>query len=222
MITQKLTQKIGISLTAATVFAAGIAVTAPAHADVSASVAVSNLYLFRGKNFSASAPQVSGSIDWSHDTGLYAGVSGSSEGASGQEVDLYAGFANEVDGFSYDLSLVSYEYPGATGSEDYGDVSEFVMALGMGGFSFTLVDALYGSPNNGDYYYLNFGYEMDKFGGSIGTMSSDSQTEYTHLDLTYAATDELGFTLSTIIDDDNTNMDTDPLFVVTWSKSFDL
>lgn len=224
MIKTTLVRKMGASMTAAVVLTACLSATTTVQAQTSASIAVSNMYLYRGANLSKPGPHVSGSLDYAHDTGLYAGVWVSSEGAgtNSSEVDYYLGFANEVEGFSYDVGLISYEYPGATGSEDYGDVAEFMLSVGMAGFSFSVVDALHGAPSGGDYYYLSFGYEMDKFGASLNTFSSDTVTEYSHLDLSYAATDELSFTLSTIVDDDDTNMDTDPLIAVSWSKSFDL
>lgn len=220
-----LPRKLATTATAAAVAVACLSATAAVQADVSASVAVSNMYLYRGLNLSKPGAHVSGSLDWAHDTGLYAGVWASSEGSgtNSSEVDYYAGFSNEVDGFSYDVSLIAYEYPGATGSEKYGDVSELMIGVGMAGFSFSVVDALHSSTAGGDYYYLSFGYEMDQFGASFNTYSSDTVAEISHLDLTYAASDELSFTVSTIVDDDdNSAIDTDPLIAVTWSKSFDL
>jgi len=209
----------------AAVFCMGVSAHSSAYAEVSASFAVSNMYLFRGLNLTTSgSPAVSGSIDWTHDTGLYGTVWTSSEGPSGSyEVDFIAGFANQVGDFSYDLSLISYEYPGATGSEDYGDVSEFILGLGYGGFSFSIADALHGEQTAGDFYYVTLGHEMDKFGAMLGTTISDTADEYTHLDLSFAATEELSFVLSTIVDDGgNDAIDTDPLLSVMWSKSFDI
>lgn len=219
-------KRISTSVTAALVLGACLSTaTTTVQAQTSASISVSNMYLFRGANLSKPGAHVAGSLDWAHDTGLYAGVWASSEGAgtNSSEVDYYVGFSNEIDGFSYDVGLIAYEYPGATGSEDYGDISEFMFSVGMSGFSLSVVDALHGAQTGGDFYYISFGYEMDKFGASYNMFSSDTVTEYSHIDLSYAATDEISFTLSAIIDDDDVaTLDTDPLIAVSWSKSFDL
>lgn len=197
-----------------------------AKAELSASFGAANLYLFRGLNFSGSA-QVHGSIDYEH-AGLYAGVWGSSEsdrsnGNPGQEYDVYAGFKGEMGGMSYNFNLTAYEYPqeqASNGGNSLGDYSEFILSLGMAGFGLSIVDGL----NSVDYMYYSLGFDTDQFGILIGMNDdSDNKIEYTHLDLSFYATEELTFTLSTIIDDDPEDQyDHDTLFVVGWTKSFDL
>ncbi|MFP5383474.1 MAG: TorF family putative porin [Gammaproteobacteria bacterium] len=86
------------SLLAATVAGAAV-VSIPAAAEVSANAAVANVYLWRGLDLGAGVPAVSGGLDYGHESGLYAGVWGSSSGPT-QEVDFYAGWAKEFDGFS--------------------------------------------------------------------------------------------------------------------------
>lgn len=220
---KKLLTTFSSSFAAVAIVIAGFGVQSNAFAEMSASVAVSNMYLFRGLNLTTSgSPSVSGSLDYGHESGFYGSVWTSSEGPAGSyEVDLIAGFSNEVGDFSYDVSLASYEYPGATGSEDYGDVAELILGFGCGGMSLTLIDALHSATAGGDYHYINAGYEMGAYGVAFGTTVSDTVTEYSHLDLSFAATEELSFVLSTVVDDDDT-MDTDPLLSLMWSKSFDL
>jgi len=210
--------------------------TSVAVAGTSASVGVANLYLYRGLNLSDSAPQVHGSLDYGHDSGFYAGIWGSSEGsAGGQEYDVYVGYGADMGGWSYDLNLTAYEYPAAPGTgtmgNSLGDFSEFILSLGFGNFSFSFVDSLQGGGHGGNYIYYSFGYEMGSFGvllgmwdlGGASASSSLDDVEMTHLDLSYSATDELSFTLSTVIDDDPERaFDHDTLFVVGYTKSFDL
>ena len=224
MLLKKLSRKFSSSCAVVAVVTASVGMQSSAYAEISASVAVSNMYLFRGVNLTTGgSPSVAGSLDYGHESGFYGSVWTSSEGPSGSyEVDLIAGFGNEVGDFSYDVSLVSYEYPGVTGSEDYGDVSEFILGLGFGGMSLSIADALHGATAGGDYYYINAGYEMGAYGVSFGTTVSDTVTEYSHIDLTFAATEEISFALSTIVEDDDANIDTDPLLSLVWSKSFDL
>ena len=60
--------------------------------EVTASVAVSNMYLWRGNNLGNSTPAISGDINASAG-GFYGGIWGSSGDAeSGNEFDVYAGF----------------------------------------------------------------------------------------------------------------------------------
>lgn len=199
-----------------------------ATAELSASFGAANLYLFRGLNFSGSAPQVHGSLDYEQ-AGFYAGIWGSSEsdrdddGTSGQEYDVYAGFKGEMSGLSYNFNLTAYEYPQEqtdNGGNSLGDASEFILSLGMGGFGLSIVDGL----NQADYMYYTLGFETEQFGITFGMNDdSDANTDYTHLDLSFFATEELSFTLSTIIDDDpEDTYDHDTLFVVGWTKSFEL
>ena len=221
-----------------TVAVSGMTLPTVASADMSASVAVSNMYLFRGINFSTGAGSVSGSLDYSHDSGLYAGAWVSNESSGSYELDLYAGFAGEAGGLSYDVGLIAYEFPESTkeieiggetfdikDDESYGDVSELMISLGFGGASFTIYDSLQGESSGGAYTYYALGYEMGSFGVVYGGLSADAEDaiEYAHLDFSFAATDELSFTISTIIDDDDVEtLETDPLISVMWGKSFDL
>ena len=217
------------------------------NAETSASIAASNFYLWRGQNLNVNGGAAfSGSLDYNHESGLYAGVWTSSEGgapdgsdeedfpnpraAGNSEYDLYVGYAGEAGSLGYDVSLWSYEYPEAAGPVSYGDASELIIGLSMADFSFTLYDSLQGGNS---YIYYTLGYSYDKFGVTLGTWSFDNEdltkdhkdysSEYQHLDLSFAATDEVTFTLSKVInDDDETTGDTDTLINVSWSKSFDL
>ncbi len=225
---------------AASVAAAGMTFPTVASAEMSASVAVSNFYLWRGQNLSQDDPAISGSLDYSHGSGAYAGIWVSSEGqaldengenTTGQEVDIYAGFAGEAGGLSYDVSLVTYDYPGESGPEHWADFSEAILSFGMANASFTLYQSLQSISQGGGYTYYTLGYSLDKVSVTYGGWSRDSKdtnAEYAHLDLSFQASDELAFTISTIVDDGEDEdkgiaaMETDPLINVTWSKSFDL
>lgn len=207
----------------------------PAQAELSATVAGSNFYLWRGTNISNPSPVISGSLDYSHDLGLYAGIWTSSEGiSSSTEYDLYAGYAGEVAGFGYDVSLIDYNYPDSTTREKIGDFSELKLSASYMGASLTIYDSLQGvnDPNVlGGYTYYTLGYGFGPFSALIGSWShgtktgatSKAGTEYTHLDLSFAATDELTFTLSQVVDDDNnTTLEDDLLVNVSYSKTFEL
>lgn len=96
---------------------------APAHAGVlpgglslSGEGALVSDYRFRGISLSGRGPAVQGGLTLEHDSGLYAGVWGSTisetEGGADVEIDLIMGYARELgDGLTLDLSMAHYRYP---------------------------------------------------------------------------------------------------------------
>jgi uncharacterized protein (TIGR02001 family) len=211
------------TLLAASVAAASMTmIAAPASAEVSASVSVANMYLWRGFDLSRGSPAVSGDLTFS-EAGFYAGVWGSSgDDALGQEVDYYAGYATEVGPVSVDLSVWNYVYPGAdsTGTDngdDVGDLSEIILGLGMGPVSLTIYDNIAGA--NG-YFYGTLGLDVGSFSFVVGgTDSDDEDSNYAHFDASYAYNDKVSFTFSKMIDEDN---DDDLKFVVSYSLPIDM
>jgi len=217
------------TLIAAAVAGAGMTAPMVANAEVSASLGASRFYLWRGQDVSNSAGVIHGSLDYSHDSGLYAGVWGSSEGALstvGGEYDVYAGFAGEAGGLSYDVSYISYIYPGI--DQGIGEAGDFILGLGLSGFSLTYY-ASYADDNDGDkafgdLTYVTLGYAYDKFGFLVGqTINDADDTDYTHVDLSYSPIENLTFTLSKVVDSDDladVTDDQDPLFHVSYSFVF--
>jgi len=96
-----------------------------AQAEVTGTIGAVSDYDFRGVSLSAKDPALQGSIDYAHDSGFYVGAWGSNidygDDVDGDiEVDLYAGFANQInDDLGYDVGLVYYTYPGSDDIEDY-------------------------------------------------------------------------------------------------------
>lgn len=163
----------------ATMAGAGVA-----NAEVSANIALTSDYVFRGVSLSGEDPAVQGGFDWSNDQ-FYAGVWGSSLGSAGSsmEMDLYGGWTPSTGPVKWDLGLIGYFYPGA---DD--DGAEFDYYEGKVGASInpvealTLGAALYYSPENfGDtgtalYWELNAEYafnEQMKISGAFGNQSID-------------------------------------------------
>lgn len=208
--------------------AASLVAPAAAMADVSGSLGIANMYLWRGQDISAGRPEVFGSLDYTHPSGLYAGIWGSSEGPSDTgnagtpETDLYAGYNNHIGGLNYDLSYIYYDYSGNTAF----DLSEIKLNLGYSGFNatgyFGVGDVGRGSnatTNKNNYFTLSYGY--DKYSILVGTWDMDnSAANYTHVDLSYALTDQLSFTLSKVVDarsEAAVSDSNDPLFLVSYS-----
>jgi uncharacterized protein (TIGR02001 family) len=116
-------------------------------------------YIFRGLQQTNGNPALQGSIDYSHESGLYVGTwlstiswardaysedqddnSNTSDSAfydkGGRlEMDFYAGFANEIGetGVGYDLGVLRYQYPGSkrTGATDI-NTTEVYAAVSYG------------------------------------------------------------------------------------------
>jgi uncharacterized protein (TIGR02001 family) len=141
---------IGAALAAgATLAGAGVA-----NAEISANVQLTSDYVWRGVSLSNNGPAIQGGLDWSNEQ-FYAGTWASSLGAptgspsSPIEIDLYAGWTPTTGPVSWDLGVVSYNYPGADddGAEfDYfefkaGGAMDVVEHLNLGA-------AVYYSPDN--------------------------------------------------------------------------
>jgi uncharacterized protein (TIGR02001 family) len=197
---------------------AAIPVTANAELGYNASVA--SMYLWRGQDVS-NGPAVSGGIDYSHESGLYvstwvsSGVAASSgSNGGGYEYDIWAGYAGEVSGLGYDISYWAIEYPQETNALDV--INETALGLTYSMFSLGYID--------GDgYSYTTLGASYDAFSVKYGIASNDTAGDYTHLDLSYAATDALSFTVSyNINNDDGVLTAPKSLFMVAYSLPIDI
>ncbi len=120
--------------------------------EFSTTIGFASEYSFRGIAQSNEGPAVQGSIDWSHDSGFYAGVWGSNvdfnDGDEAHiETDLYVGYTGEVGGFTYDIGAIYYAYPGADSSLDY-DYYEGALAIGYDFDVLALSTSVNYSPEN--------------------------------------------------------------------------
>jgi len=147
-----------------------------AQAELSANVAASSNYYFRGVTQTDDKAAVSGGMDYNHESGFYLGTWLSNVDFGGKEdmeIDIYAGFGNDIGdtGFNYDLSVWYYWYPGAGGDEYFDgcndpagcsgelDYTEVSGSLGYGPVTATIaytVDSEYDGDGpfvDGDLYY---------------------------------------------------------------------
>lgn len=198
---------------AAVALAGAVTVASPALAEVSASAAVSNMYLWRGIDLGDGSAAVSGDLVYSNG-GAYAGLWVSSgDDALGNEYDLFAGYGGESGDFSYDISLWNYNYSdeGLSGNgfdvsdDTTGELSEIIVTLGYGGISFSYYDNIAGGSG---YTYMTLGGSVGKFSATLGRHDSDVDSgavgngDMTHLNISYAFNDNLSFTASKVIDQD--------------------
>lgn len=206
-----------------------------ASAELTANLGVASQYLWRGQSLYHGGT-ISGGLDYNHRSGLYAGAWTSSEDDK-TEYDLFAGWAGETDGgLGYDIGYIDYNYTGADDScdgaeADACDFAEAHLGLSYAGFG---ADAYFGvgdyghggnkTDNKDNYYSLSYRY--DKLTALVGYYHfDDSAQTYTHLDLSYAVTDELSFTVSKIVDQNkdangDDSWDDDPQFMVAYTLTF--
>ncbi len=213
------------SIAAAVLAAAAFAPAA--NAEISASAAVSSMYLWRGIDLGDGSPAVSGDLKYSAG-GFYTGIWGSSgDNGLGNEYDLFAGYGGEIGGFSYDLSVWNYNYSdeftgtGPTPAQDdtFGEMTDVVLTLGYGPVSFAIYDQVAGGAE--DYAYYTLSAAFDKFSAKVGFhdyKSEDDGSDMTHIDLGYAFNSNLSFTLSKVVDEQEEDAyDDDLMFVVSYS-----
>ena len=91
------------------------------------SLTIASDYMFRGVSNSNEEPQVQGDMNWSHGSGVYAGLwtTNTNFGGPGNsmELDPYVGFASSIGdtGLSYDVGYWVYTYPGSQSDFDYSE-----------------------------------------------------------------------------------------------------
>ena len=161
------------------------AVTAQAEAEISANVALTSDYKFRGISQSDESAAVQGGFDVTFGPGFYVGTWASSvdfdsngAGFDGSlELDGYAGWASDVtDNVGVDVGYMYYSYPGDDGSDaDYQEVYLKVNLFG-GTLGAVYSDDYYGGT--GDFYYLSGDYSI----GLCETFSVDLHVGYNDLE----------------------------------------
>lgn len=99
--------------------------------EFSGDVTFASEYIFRGVSLTDEDPALQGTLEWGHESGLYAGAwaSNISLETGSLEIDYYAGFGGDLgdSGFNYDVGAVYYTYPG---SDSVGDYIEFYGSVG--------------------------------------------------------------------------------------------
>ena len=192
---------------------------------VSANMAITSNYVWRGMTQSANSPAVQGGIDLDY-KGLYAGVWGSNVewgGNASLEADAYLGYANEISGFSYDVGYTQFMYPNQSNELNFAEAHVKL------GYDFEVVSV-------GAAYYL--GVETDTIDPTdVWELSASAPLamEFS-VDATYADYDTVGayylvglnksfgkfdFTLAyTAMDYDDATSEDEDNFVATVGTSF--
>jgi uncharacterized protein (TIGR02001 family) len=213
-----------------------LALSGLAQAELTANVGVTSNYVFRGETQTDDGIAVQGGLDFTHSSGLYAGIWGSnvenpSNNDKGFEFDLYAGYNFKVnDKVAFDIGFITYQYtsvPTCTVNTIFCESDEVFVGASFHGFSATYYN---GNPDAGnDYAYIDLKYTLalpqdfnvhvhygykDVDGGN-----QDAQDASVGLSKEISGLD-LSLTWTTIDYDDNRS-DENELFVMV-TKSFDL
>jgi uncharacterized protein (TIGR02001 family) len=167
---------------AAVAAGATIACAGTAHAEISANVQLTTDYIFRGVSLSNNNAAIQGGFDWSNDQ-FYVGTWGSSL-SQGTELDVYAGWTPTTGPVSWDLGVITYNYPGAA---DDGAEFDYYELKAQGTYNFNDAwhagAAVYYSPDNyGDtgnatYWEVNGEYDysdMWHFTGAYGNQEVEN------------------------------------------------
>ena len=227
--------------------------TMVAHAEFSGNISVSNNYIWRGLTQTQDQPAISGGLDWAHSSGFYIGtwasnVEYASEDAFSYEHDIYAGYAGEYNGVSYDVGYLYYNY----NEQAEFDFGEIYVGVGYAGFSATAYifthtqaeESAGQGPLGRDYdfgfgetYYisLDYGFELPQlegweFGLHAGYHDGDFVDAFNFADGTLdyfdwnASIGKGGFSFmvsGTDLDDSPTSLNNDSLkFVVSYGIDF--
>ena len=202
----------------------GISFQASATDGLSANVAATNNYLWRGLEQTGGDAAVSGGIDYANDSGFYAGT-WVSNAWGGTELDLYGGFGADInESMSYDVGFIYYAYPDA----DDADFSEI-----YGSFTFTgltvgvalLTSASLVGIDAGDSTYVNADYALTlgneaEVNFHVGNYSGDFSTDSTDFGVSISK-DNFTFGVSKTDYDDGASSD-DMKFYVAYSIDIDL
>lgn len=105
--------------------------------EISANLAITSNYVWRGMTQTSNSPAIQGGIDLGY-KGFYLGTWGSNiswtaDDSSSLEADFYAGYAGEVGGFGYDIGYAYYAYPNVSDANNF-DEAYLKLSYDFGGF----------------------------------------------------------------------------------------
>ncbi len=199
-----------------------------ANAEVSLNAGVTTNYVWRGVTQSNNAASVSGGLDYSDDSGFYAGtwvgsLGDANSGFNGAETDFYLGYAGESGDFGYDVGYIYYGYYQEE-DIDFGELY-FNGSYGNLGFgvAYTVNGESGGNFDSGDIYLhagyggIDLGNELE-LGLTVGYYSFDfdSSADYAHVQADISKGD---FTIS-FSKAESTSGNSDLIMMASWGTSF--
>jgi uncharacterized protein (TIGR02001 family) len=198
-------------LVAALAASFALPVLAEESSPFSSNVSLTSNYLYRGISQTGNKPAIQGGFDYAHESGVYAGIWGSSISwlsdmgtgiaNAGTELDTYLGYSGEAADFGYDVGFLRYNYPGDYGTNLTADTNEL-----YGKVSYKWVSVkysrstgnLFGIADSSGSAYLDLGvsYDLEDAGISLGahygkqTVANNSAADY--IDYNVSVSKDLG------------------------------
>lgn len=206
--------------------ATSLSISSQAFAGASANIGFTSDYVWRGWTQNDGDPAISGGLDYEMDNGVYVGTWAANVANDGDdlELDVYAGYANEVGDFGYDVGVISYIFPGEKDwdlTELYFNGSYKMIEAGIASTIAADDDAQEGNL----YSYISVGGDVGPFGvsGTVGNTSYDADgvDDVTHYQLaaSYEIKENMGELVLAL--DDTDEDDSDIITSLSWTKSFD-
>ena len=236
-------KKIAILISSVIASVGGLVTTQAVQAGVSANVALTTHYIFRGQDISSREPAIQGGFDYSHANGLYTGIWASSANTGTEtdgtiEMDYYIGYSREFSeyGVGIDFGYVQYDYPhtGTDDNEIYGVVSYSFGESGDLSASFWLelddstiiVDGEESASggNAGTFTYMNVGYTLPlpnkfEFEFATGYQTYDDDTDGVKDYMLSISRPFGGVDLALSYSDSDAEVDKSNFFTLTLAKS---
>jgi uncharacterized protein (TIGR02001 family) len=166
-------KKMTKSLVAASVLAATTMTSGTAMAGLSGNIGMVSDYYFRGVDQGVGATASAG-LDYDI-SGVYVGTWVADLDDQGAEYDLYAGYAGEFSGFSYDVGYFTYNYTNEAFDNTYKEVA---LSVGYGPISASYAKGTYDVDPEQDYTFASVTAEYEGFSATYGSWGDDFDGSY--------------------------------------------
>ncbi len=208
--------------------------TGHAKNSLTANVAASSNYYWRGITQSDDQAAVSGGLDYATDSGFYMGtwlsnIDFGEAASTSYEMDLYAGFGGTAGEIGYDVGYIYYAYPDAADDIGFGEVYGSLSWQWLSAGASYLLNAEDDATSEEDMLYLELNASFPVFTDTelafhLGHSSGDTVREWYGEDDSYldygVSISKAGFTLGLLQTD--LDADDDLKAYVSYSMDFDL
>lgn len=168
-------------ITAALLASVPLSQSAFAEGPISANVALTSNYIFRGVTQNNEDPALQGGFDYEHKSGFYTGVWGSNVDFGGDEsteIDIYGGWGFDVGGgVSLDFGVILYRFFGGDTASN-SDIEEAYAGVSLYGFDLYYYSGLDDATDNVE---LSYGFDLTEglgLGFTIGDYEDVSDEYY--------------------------------------------
>ncbi|MEM5536507.1 TorF family putative porin [Neptuniibacter pectenicola] len=201
-----------------TLIAAGLlSASVMAEAGLSANIGAMSDYYFRGTDQGVNGASMMGGLDYDAENGISVGTWAASLNNGELEVDVYGGYAGEVEDFSYYVGYAGYLYT-EDGATDFHEIN-FNLGYGPVSLEYTVgtEDTSGGTPEQ-DYTFLALTGEYEGAYLTYGSFGNDYDGDY--WEIGYGATYE-GLDMGVAYIDPDSQIGSEETISFYISKSFD-